>query len=577
MSRDRYRSWFVLPAYALITIVWLWPVVARYSSSIPLSKTQFDPFLQTFLIGWDRMALATNPSRLFHPPIFFPEPRTLTYMDHMTGETILAWPLLRGWNSLPTAYNGLLLASFVLSAWATYRLARLLGIPRAGAVLSGAWFAFSSYRLAQIDLLNQLQTQFLPLGLLFLVRYLRRRKVRDAVGVVGTLTAQVYFGWYYAYYLAIAVVVVGSYLALVRGQTPPREHRLLWVGLLLAALAAIVPVTWPYIEQRHALPEFRRSLGETALYSADLTDYVRWNPSSPAAARLGTPSGEQSYWPGTAVVLLTAIWLVAGLKRPPDRAVGHRQASAWASLRARLNLLGDPGAMLFLSAIGLVLSLGPVLHVAGRLLWIPLPYALLYSTLPGFASMRAPARLSVLVALGLAVVAGHSWSWIRKRNARLAAWLVALAIVFLFLDSWIRPIPTASIPKLDRIPAVYAWLATQPAGTPFLELPVPRQDSDETAVDSYRQLLVLVHGQPRLDGSSGFISPRYRSFRLAMQDFPNDPALDALGRMGGKLLIVHFGDVPPERREDLERSLALQKRLLPRARFGDDAAYELLR
>jgi len=533
--------------------------------------------LQTFLIGWDRMALATNPSQLFHPPIFFPEPRTLTYMDHMTGETILAWPLLRGWNSLPTAYNGLLFASFVLSAWAVYRLARLLGTSRAGAALSGAWFAFSSYRLAHIDLLNQLQTQFLPLGLLFLVRYLRRRKARDAVGVAGTLTAQAYFGWYYAYYLAIAVVIVGSYLALVRGQTPPREHRLLWVGLLLAGLAAISPVTLPYIEQRHALPEFGRSLGETAMYSADLTDYVRWHPNSLAATRFGTPSGRQPYWPGTVVVLLTTIWIAACLRRPPDPAVGHRQASAWASLRARLNLLGDPGAMLFLSAIGLVLSLGPVLHVAGRLLWIPLPYALLYSTLPGFASMRAPARMSVLVALGLAVVAGHSWSWIRKRNARLAIWLVALAIVFLFLDSWIRPIPTASIPKLDRIPAIYAWLATQPAKTPFLEIPVPREDSDETAIDSYRQLLVLVHGQPRLDGSSGFTSPRYQSFRLAMQDFPKDPAIDALSRMGGKLMIVHFGDVSPGRREDLERSLALQKRLLPRARFGDDAAYELLR
>jgi len=47
--------------------------------------------------------------------------------------------------------------------------------------------------------------------------------------------------------------------------------------------------------------------------------------------------------------------------------------------------------------------------------------------------------------------------------------------------------------------------------------------------------------------------------------------------MGGKLMIVHFGDLSHGQREDLERSLALQKRLLPRARFGDDEAYELLR
>jgi len=62
-----------------------------------------------------------------------------------------------------------------------------------------------------------------------------------------------------------------------------------------------------------------------------------------------------------------------------------------------------------------------------------------------------------------------------------------------------------------------------------------------------------------------------------MQDFPKDPAIDALAQMGGKLMIVHFGDLSHGQREDLERSLALQKRLLPRARFGDDEAYELLR
>jgi hypothetical protein len=578
MKRDRYLSWLVLPAYVLITVVWLWPVVASYSSSIPLSDAHFDPFLQSFLIGWDWKALTTNPSKLFQPPIFFPEPRTLTYMDHMTGEAILAWPFLRGgWDSLAGAYNWLLLASFVLSAWATYRLTRLLGAARVGAALAGAWFAFSSYRLAHLDLLNQLQTQFLPLGVFFLIRYVRRKKMRDAVGVVGALTAQVYFGWYYAYYLAIAVAAVGFYMAVVRGHVPPRKHSVLWLGLLLAGLVVILPVTWPYIEERHALPEFGRSLGETVLYSADVTDYVRWHPHSPAVTKLRAPSGERPYWPGTIAVLLTAIWLVARWTRAPEPTVVSTQTSRWRSVHARLNMLGDHGAMLFLSAVGFVMSLGPLLHVAGRLLWIPLPYFLLYWALPGFSSMRAPARLSILVVLGLVVIAGHSWGWIRKRSAVFASFLAALAIGLLFVESWIRPIPTSPIPKVDRIPQVYSWLASQPAGTPFLEIPVPREDSDETAIDSYRQLFVLAHGQPRLDGSSGFTSPTYQSFRSTMQDFPDNSSIDAVERMGAKLVVVHFGDIPTERRNDLYRSVTAQKRLLPRARFEDVAVYELIR
>jgi hypothetical protein len=578
MKRVRYLSWLVLPGYVLVTVVWLWPVVAGSSSSIPLSNAHFDPFLQSFLIGWDWKALTTDPSKLFHPPIFIPEPRTLTYMDHMTGEAILAGPLLgRGWNSLAGAYNWVLLASFVLSAWATYRLTRLFGTPRVGAALSGAWFAFSSYRLAQLDLLNQLQTQFLPLGIFFLIRYMRRKKKRDAAGVVGALTAQVYFGWYYTFYLGIAVAAVGFYMAVVRGHAPPWKHGALWLGLFLVGLLVILPVTWPYIEERHALPEFGRSIGETVLYSADLTDYVRWHPHSLAATRLGAPSGGQPYWPGTPTVLLTLVWLFALFARAPEAPLISTRAWPWRSVQARLNLLGDHGAMLFLSAVGFVMSLGPVLHVGGRLLWIPLPYALAFWIFPGFSSMRAPARLSVLVVLGLVVIAGHGWGWIRKQNATLASWLAVLAIPFLFAESWIRPIPTASIPKLDRIPQVYSWLASEPAGTPFLEIPVPREDSDETAIDAYRQMFVLAHGQPRLDGSSGFTSPRYRSFRITMQDFPDGPSIDALERMGAKLVVVHLGDVPRERRDDLQRSVAMQKRLLPRARFEDVAVYELIR
>jgi sugar phosphate isomerase/epimerase len=90
-------------------------------------------------------------------------------------------------------------------------------------------------------------------------------------------------------------------------------------------------------------------------------------------------------------------------------------------------------------------------------------------------------------------------------------------------------------------------------------------------------MFVLAHGQPRLDGSSGFTSPTYQSFRSVMQDFPDNSSIDAVERMGAKLIVVHFGDIRTERRNDLYRSVTAQKRLLPRARFEDVAVYEPIR
>src|SRR5258705_13660421 len=106
---------------------------------------------------------------------------------------------------------------------------------------------------------------------------------------------------------------------------------------------------------------------------------------------LALPSGPQAYWPGVIAVMLGIVGaVVARRTRAPV---------------AKLPLL--------LAAAGFVLSFGPVPHVGGRVLWIPLPYALLYFVVPGFSSMRAPARFAALVALGGVGPAGLGYTGLR--------------------------------------------------------------------------------------------------------------------------------------------------------------------
>ena len=511
--------------------------------------------MQAFLLGWDWHALLTGPLQVFHAPMFYPEPNTLTYMDHLLGETLLAAPILAAWHSTAAAYNFLVLFSFAVSGWAVYRLARLCGASRAGSYLAGFLYAFGPYRFANLDLLNQLQTEFMPLGILFGLKFLRRRRERDFAGLMGTLVAQVYFGWYYAYFLGIALGLMLLYAFGRRSVAVEPMFRWPWAAIAAVAVLLVLPVTLPYFQEHRLLPEFRRTLGESALYSADVVDYLKVNPSSVLATALALPTGGQSYWPGLATVLLGLVAL---------RGRGARERS-WI-----------PGFFLVLTGAAFVLSLGPILHVAGARIWIPLPYAALYYLVPGSAALRAPARFASLVLLGLTVLSAFGFDRLGERMRGRTAWpalvtgLFTVSIAF----AWPHPLSVVELPTRETIPAVNAWLAERRGSEPILEIPTPRGDA-ETETHALRQFLLLEDGHPRLDGTSGFVSRRYRAFRATMEGFPGREALQAAGLMGAKLIVVHFGDYPDAERALLRARIRGERRLAPLAEFGTDAVFAL--
>src|SRR5439155_14418878 len=159
----------------------------------------------------------------------------------------------------------------------TYRLARALGASRAAAFTCGLLYAISPYRLSNLGNLNQLQTQLVPLGLLFAVRFAATRRTRELGWMFGTLALQSYFGWYYAFHVGL-IDAVALWCGLAfrwPGATPlPRKQFAIAAAL---ALIAMLPGAWPYWLQHGTMPGFRRSLGKAALYSADLLDYLRVN------------------------------------------------------------------------------------------------------------------------------------------------------------------------------------------------------------------------------------------------------------------------------------------------------------
>lgn len=496
-------------------------------------------------------------------------------MDHMIGETVLSWPAFSVTGSVAGMYNALVLSSTAVSGWGVYRLVRFLAVPRAGAFLCGFLFAFGSYRDSNLDLLNQLQTQFLPWGLYFAVRWIRKRRIRDAGGLLTCFVAQVYFGWYYTFYLALSLVLLAGY-AWLAGWIRPRWSHAPPTALALAlTAAAILPVTWPYLSSRATGTDLKRSLGESALYSADVIDYARWTDRSVVAANMCLPTGGQGYWPGLATVVL----LVAGLIGSSKRSVrtDFSRQSALDRLRKRATLLGETGYFTFLAITSFVLSLGPLLHVAGRTLPVPLPYAAAYYLIPGVSGMRAPARLAALVTLALVVLAGMGYrSWFGRSTLPRARRIVLLALFLIAgVEAWNEPTRMVVLPRLETAAGEVRWIAAQPGDTPVLELPAPGSEAEETEVHALRQYAQLLHEKRRLDGVSGHVSDRYRSLRIQLASFPSPSVLDTLTNLGTRFVVVHYDDYPGEDARTIRALVHEAPRLQYRAKWKETVVYEL--
>src|SRR5262249_17848456 len=164
-----------------------------------------------------------------------------------------------------------------------------------------------------------------------------------------------YFGWYYTYFLAIALGLLLVYGLLRHRDTLARVRWPACAAMALGVVALAWPVTAPYLREVRVVPEFHRSLGEVSQYSASVFDYFRINRNVILARWSSFAVGPQSYWPGFATLLLAALGLVARLRHDLPRKGA------------------DTGFLLLLIAVAWVFSLGPYLHVAGHRA-LPLPY-----------------------------------------------------------------------------------------------------------------------------------------------------------------------------------------------------------
>ena len=514
---------------------------------------------------------------LFTEEIFsLTRPANLSLHNYTIFQDLLALPLL-GVLGVVTTFNVVYLLMIVITGYAAFRLAFHVTRRPWESWLAGALFSWSPYLVTRgMGHFSLVAAAPLPVFALLLLDCEARASVRNAVALGATVCWAATTDPYYAVYCVIlgcvfvavqsirvagdlsrrcvvpraldvllasvagfvtALVIGGGWQISILGRHVSSHG--LYTPMLLLTLLTILRAAWPY---RHAalsidrseIVRFARAASVAALVSALMlspvlyavgmrireggfeSSPIRWRSSPPGVDVVSflLPNPNHPLAPEAIRAWLTPrpdqyVENVASIPLVALIVIGVAVAARWRPSRIWIAVT---------AAFGL-LALGPFVHVAGFNTHIPGPWAFA-RYLPIVRLARTPARLSIVVILGISMLFAAAVTylgdrWPRRRRLLLSA--VAIALLFELLPAP-RPLYSASAP------AFYARVTQDRRDVTLMELPVGVRDGTSSIGNftARSQFFQTVHGKPLVGGYLSRVS------RKRMAEVRQDALLDAL-------------------------------------------------
>ncbi|MDM8528009.1 hypothetical protein QUF58_07315 [Anaerolineales bacterium HSG24] len=602
------NTMLVLLSFTLLTIGLLHPLSTHLTSMVPEPT---DPLLNAWRVQWNAQALLSGPTELLNivnTNIFYPYPLTLVYSEHFILLTWQHLPFLLLADSHLFGLNLAVLLTFILSGYGMYLLVTAWSGNRWAGLLAGVMFAFAPQRLGQLNHLELLITQWMPLTLLSLHWTLTRPSKRHAIALIIFLNLQALSGFHFFLNLVITATLLCLVYAL-RGHIYWRR------GLWLAGAIAVgtvtllnAPIWWVYLQFSDRMGALRTP-GEVRMYSASLTDYLTTIPHHVwygwTFGYWQTPDHQFQPLMPIGLVGLSLILIGMGLllyrtlsEQSSSINQTHSQqkfvdSSNYRFFGHELTQIDTDGIknsplsaftrvlifrndkflsyyifLILLTLLGLILSFGLNENALGPNFAVILsysPYRWLYDNVIIFQGIRVPARFGVLVLLSLSILTGLSLALLlsfieqrfcltQTRQQISAALSVSLLILFI-AEFWTLPLRGPEFPAGQSIDPTYSWLRDMtPADTIILEL--PHREATEFLYEYYSSH----HWRAMVNGGTGYTPPIYKELRRWFNAFPDSRSIDLLQQLGVTQVILHPTAYSPD---DWQRLMDDLPRYLP--------------
>lgn len=501
----------LIALYAVLTAAFTNPLYQHAGDYTPVAGQSADQCKTLWFFWWTDTALfkiGQNP--LWSDAIYYPHGTSVAYHICLSTSLIAVGvsKLLGVAAASPLVYNVLLFFSFILTGLASFWLIRYVTRNALVAVAASLFVTFAPYRLWHLDHLNLLSMEWGILAIYFAIRYLNEPRYAHLAGAVVFIVLSFYAS---LTNVMLTVLFLVAYALIFRQWMAKGPKRMETIrGMAIGTAVAFLLVLPGLLSLRSAQSEWNVFWPDMERYSGDAA-YMLLPVNHSASGAVG-----QEYLGWLLLILAAAsLWFAR-----------RREVRRWA----------------ILSAILLVLSLGPTLLIAGhRVLPGWMPQRWLLAIVPYFDLSRSPVRMIAFAVLALAVTASFgldAWSsrmqdWFGHSMSQAAGVLATVCVAGILL--WENG--QGSIPLVPMtVPPVYSEVASDPSIKVICDFPV----LDKLQLGNWCMYWQTVHGRKSVNG---YLAHRSRDARELLDQVAGwsdvGPSEEAILRDAGVDAVVY--------------------------------------
>lgn len=476
-------------SYTLLTIILTYPVLFKIKTDIP--GTGADSFQWMRILWYTKIAIQeANLTALTHDNLLF-YPNGIDSTPFSSAFNQILYVLLSPFLELHVIYTVLWLLTFIIGAIGSYLLVKYLTDNKYAAFIAGIVFAFSPYHFSRgLYFFGAATVQWIPFCALFLMKTVKEEGIKNPIlaGIFFILVAM--SDLQYLIFMGIfagLVFLYDFYMTLSSGKNFTYSVKKIIKKYFFfggVAFLGVLPLTINEILIALSNQNFLKpSATEIPNLSNDLMSFFLPSHLHPLLGQFtldlysNIPSwfAERVNFIGYIVLGLSILSLLKSRRKP------------------------DIKFWLVSTFFFTVISLGPILHFNGAFsftdsnLKIPLPYKLLYNTVPFLKNCRTVGRFFVIATLGYSVLAGYGFSELLKykpERKKLIFTIVGFLLVFEYLSI---PYPTTQV----NVPDFYYKISNDTNNYAVLEIP---QNSNAGYMDFQYLYYQTVHNKPLVGG-----------------------------------------------------------------------------